>query len=84
MVTLKFITEEYLNKNQRNRTNLDHETSSLEKCKGQNWCLKLTEVLQFHDCKVIVTDLIYGVDLFKLTYQYRKDITEIEGRNIMK
>ena len=56
----------------------------MERCKGVSWCLNLHEVLQFDDCTVIVTDLIYGYDLLKLRLEYKRSLTEIEGRNILQ
>ena len=84
LVALKFITTEYLKSNDRNEANLEHEISSLERCESESWCLNLVEVLRFEDCVIIVTDLIYGCDLFRLRREYKKNLKEIEGRNIIQ
>ena len=83
-MALKFITRDYLKSNERNEANLEHEISSLQRCAGEPWCLNLCEVLRFEDCVIIVTDLVYGCDLFKLRREYKRDLSELEGRNIIQ
>ena len=76
LVALKFITTDYLKSNKKNEANLEHEIKSLEKCAGEPWCLSLVETLRYKDCVIIITDLVYGCDLFKLRREFKRDLNE--------
>ena len=81
---LVFITYQYLSQEEKHVTNINREIENLIQCRNTDWCLNLHEILIKKDCVIIVTDFIYGINLYDLRDRCRPYFTELEARNIIE
>ena len=89
LVAIKLVKKDFLGEADENDTTghkvrFEREVANLTKFKDKDYCLQIVEYMELEKHVILITDLIYGTDLWNLREKCRQSaLLEEEVRNVM-